>query len=130
MTELTARLLLVVAALVAAGVVAFAVSRFQKPPHPTLSVQIDGDRPGVVLFTSLECTTCKETISLLRSHGVPFREITHELEPQRFESWRVLAVPLTVVLDSEGTVVAALAGTPSSRGLAGALRAADIKVSR
>jgi arsenate reductase-like glutaredoxin family protein len=129
MTEITARLLLVVAVLGVAGVVAFAANRIQKPPHPTLSVQIDGDRPGVVLFTSLECTTCKETISLLRSKGVPFREITHELEPQRFESWRVLAVPLTVVLDSEGTVVAALSGAPSSRSLAGALRAANIKVS-
>jgi hypothetical protein len=129
MTEITARLLLVVAVIGAAGVVAFAVNRFQRPPHPTLSVQIDGDRPGVVLFTSLECTTCKETISLLRSAGVPFREITHELEPQRFESWRVLAVPLTVVLDGEGTVVAALSGAPSSRSLVGALRAANIKVS-
>ena len=129
MTEIAARLILVVVLLGAAGVVAFAINRIQKPLHPTLSVQDDGDRPGVVLFTSLDCTTCKETITLLRSVGVPFREITHELEPQRFESWRVIAVPLTVVLDGEGTVVAALAGAPSSRRLAGALRDADIKVS-
>jgi predicted lipoprotein len=130
MTEIAARMLLVVAVLVVAGGVAFTVNRFQKPTHPSLSVQSDGDRPGVVVFTSLDCTTCKETISLLRSNGVAFREITHELEPQRFESWRVLAVPLTVVLDGEGTVVAALAGAPSSRRLAGALRAAEIELSR
>jgi hypothetical protein len=128
MTETTARLLLVVAVLLVASVVAYAVRRIQKPPHPTLSVQSDGDRPGVVLFTSIECAACKDTISLLRSKGIPFREIIHELEPQRFESWRALAVPLTVVLDSEGRVVAALTGAPSSRRLAGALRAADIEV--
>jgi len=129
MTQEAARLLIVVGVLAFAGLVAYVIGRFTKPPHPSLTVQPDGDRPGVVLFTSLECTTCKETITLLRSTGVPFREITNELEPQRFEAWRVLAVPLTVVLDGQGSVIEAIAGVPSARKLTGAMRSAGIKAS-
>lgn len=129
MTDVAARLILVVGVLAAAGLVAFVINRLHKPPHPALVVQTEGDRPGVVLFTSLECTTCKETISILRSKGVAFREVTHELEPQRFEAWRVLAVPLTVVLDSESAVVDAITGVPSSRRLVGALRTAGLGAS-
>ena len=129
MTDEAIRLLLVIAVLVLAGLIAVIINRLQRPPHPTLAVQGDGDRPGVVLFTSLDCTTCKGTIALLRSRSIPFREITHELEPQRFESWRVLAVPLTVVLDDEGAVVDAIAGVPTSRRLTGALRMAGLGAS-
>ena len=129
MTDEVARLLLVVAVLAVAGLVAFVITRIKKPPHPNLVVQADGDRPGVVVFTSLECATCKDTITILRSRAVGFREITHELEPQRFEAWRVLAVPLTVVLDDDSAVVDAIAGIPSLRRLTGALRAAGLEVS-
>jgi hypothetical protein len=128
MTDEAARLLLVAGVLAVAGLVAALINRLQRPPHPTLAVQPEGERPGVVLFTSLDCTTCKETIALLHSKAVPFREITHELEPQRFEAWRVLAVPLTVVLDDESGVVDAIAGVPSSRRLSGALRTAGLEV--
>jgi len=129
MTDEVARLLLVIGVLAIAGLVAFVIKRLRRPPHPTLVVQADGDRPGVVLFTSLDCTTCKGTITILRSKDVAFREITHELEPQRFEAWRVLAVPLTVVLDDESTVVDAIAGVPSRRRLTAALRAAGLDAS-
>lgn len=128
MTDEAVRLLLVMGVLALAAIIAFAINKLRKPPHPTLVVQSDGDRPGVVLFTSLECVTCRDTITLLRSNGVPFREITHELEPQRFEAWRVLAVPLTVVLDTESVVVDAIAGVPSSRRLSGALRSVGLEV--
>jgi hypothetical protein len=129
MTQEAARLLAVLGVLMLAGLVAYVIRRFTKPPHPSLTVQPDGDRPGVVLFSSLDCTTCKETIALLRSTGVPFREITHELEPQRFEAWRVLAVPLTVVLDGDSSVIDAITGVPSARTLASALRSAGIRAS-
>jgi hypothetical protein len=129
MTDEVARLLLVAVVLAVAGLVAFVITRLKKPPHPNLVVQADGDRPGVVLFTSLECSTCKDTITRLRGKGVVFREITHELEPQRFEAWQVLAVPLTVVLDDEGAVVDAIAGIPSPRRLTGALRVAGLEAS-
>jgi hypothetical protein len=126
MTDEAARLLLAIGVLVVSGLVAFAIRQFQRPPHPTLVVQADGERPGVVLFTSLDCATCKQTISFLRSRTVPFREITHELEPQRFEAWRVLAVPLIVVLDDESAIVDSISGVPSSRRLTRALRAAGL----
>jgi hypothetical protein len=129
MTDEAARLLLVIGVLALAGLVAALISRIQRPPHPTLVVHAEGARPGVVLFTSLDCTTCKKTVALLRSNDVAFREITHELEPQRFESWGVLAVPLTVVLDDDGGVVDAITGVPSSRRLAGALRTAGLGIS-
>jgi thiol-disulfide isomerase/thioredoxin len=129
MTEEAARLLLVIGVLALAGLVAWLIGMVRKPPHPELIVQEEGDRPGVVLFTSLECTTCRTTIAMLRTRGVPFREITHELEPQRFESWRVLAIPLTVVLDDEGVVVDAITGVPPSRRLTSALRRAGLEVS-
>lgn len=108
---------------------ALVINRFRKPPHPSLVVRSDGDRPGVVLFTSLDCTSCRETIALLRSEGVAYREITHELEPQRFEAWRVLAVPLTVVLDAESVVIDAIAGVPTPRRLAHAFRSAGLAAS-
>lgn len=129
MTDEATRLLVVIGTLAGAGLVAFLINRLHRPPHPTLSVQSDGERPGVVVFTSLECTTCKETITLLRAKEIPFREITHELEPQRFEAWLVLAVPLTVVLDDENSVVDAIAGVPSSRRLAAGLSSAGLGVS-
>jgi hypothetical protein len=128
MTDEAVRLLLVAGTLAAAVLVALVVNRLRKPPHPPLAVQDEGDRPGVVLFTALECSRCKETIAILRSMGVQFREITHELEPQRFEQWRVLAVPLTVILDEDGVVVDAIPGVPSQRRLAGALRSASLEV--
>ena len=129
MTDEAARLLLVIGVLAVSGFVAFAIRRVQRPPHPTLVVQAEGERPGVVLFTSLDCATCKTTIALLRSRSVPFREITHELEPQRFEAWRVLAVPLIVVLDDESAVVDTIPGVPSSRRLTRALRGAGLGAS-
>jgi hypothetical protein len=129
MTDEAVRLLLVAGTLTVAILVAFVVNRLRKPPHPALSVQDEGERPGVVLFTALECSMCKDTIAVLRSRGIQFREITHELEPQRFERWGVLAVPLTVVLDEDGIVVDAVAGVPSQRRLTSALRAASLEVS-
>jgi len=130
MTDEVIRLLIVVGVLVVAGLVAVLINAVRKPPHPTLVAQPDGDRPGVVLFTSLDCSTCKKTIALLRNQGIAFREITHELEPQRFEAWQVLAVPLTVILDASGEIVDAIAGTPTSRRLARSARAGGIEVSR
>jgi len=130
MTDEVIRLLIVAGVLVAAGLVAVVINALRKPPHPSLTVQSDGDRPGVVLFTSLDCSTCKKTIALLRSQGIAFREITYELEPQRFESWQVLAVPLTVILDAGGEVLDVITGTPTSRRLARSVRAGGIEVKR
>ncbi len=123
------RLLLVLVAFGVASIVAHVARRVQKPPHPPLTVQPDGDRPGVVLFTSLECPSCRDAFAMLRSKGLSFREITHEIEPQRFEAWNARAVPLIVVLDAGGRVTDTIAGVPSKRRLARALHTAGIDVS-
>ena len=128
MTDDVARLLVVVVVLVVAWLTALVLNRFHRPAHPSLTVNNEGDRPGIVLFTSLDCSTCKRTIHRLRGDGISFREITHELEPQRFESWGVLAVPLTVVIDRGSEVVDMIPGVPPSRRLRRALDAAGITV--
>ncbi len=127
MSPQTMRLLIVVAAFGLALIVAFVLRRLQRPTHPELSVGVVGDRPGVVLFTSTDCSKCKEVIALLEAESVPFREVTHDLEPQRFEDWDVVAVPLTVVLDSGGDVVATMSGVPRRRTLIRSVRRAGIE---
>jgi hypothetical protein len=117
--------LVLVIVLVAAGV-AFIISRVRRPGHPNITVGDAGDRPGVVIFTSTECSTCKKAIARLREASIPFREITNELEAQRFEDWDVVAVPLTAVIDSEGVVTRTFSGVPSSRGILRAVSAAGI----
>ncbi|MCL1597932.1 MAG: hypothetical protein M3094_02015, partial [Actinomycetia bacterium] len=99
----------------AAWLVAMLLRRFLRPSHPDVAVGAVGDRPGVVLFTSTDCSTCKDAIRCLEDLDVPFREVTYELEPQRFDTWQVGAVPLTVVLDADGNVVSVISGVPSAR---------------
>jgi glutaredoxin len=116
----------VLVVVVVAILVASVARKLARPVHPEITVGDVGDRPGVVLFTSTDCSNCKEAIALLKAESVPFREITHELEPQRFESWTVLAVPLTVVLDADGGVVDMMSGVPRPRTLRKAIRVAGI----
>lgn len=128
MTDELFRVLLVGIVLLIAGAVAFGFTKLQRPSHPRVTVGGEGDRPGIVLFTSLNCSTCKKTITQLRGDGIPFREITHELEPQRFEEWGVLAVPLTVVVNRDGHVVDLMTGVPSLQRLQSAVEAAGLEV--
>jgi hypothetical protein len=51
-------------------------------------------------------------ISLLEEWSIPFREVTNELEPGQFDEWGIVAVPVTVVIDEDGQVVATFSGTP------------------
>ena len=126
MNDVLLRLLIVAAlVLVAVGVAAIA-SRLRRPPHPDITVGEVGDRPGVVLFTSTTCPTCKKTISLLEDIGVPFREVTHDLEPQRFETWGVVAVPVTVVVDERSEVVDVFSGVPRRRAVERAVARAGL----
>lgn len=114
MTEVLAAVAVILAALA----VAFVATKIRKPVHPTIVVGDIGDRPGVLLFSSTDCTTCKETIARLKDLAVPFREVTYELEPHRFEEWEIVAVPLTVFVDAGSEPVAVLTGVPSKRTLA------------
>lgn len=126
MNDVVIRLLIVGALVVVAVGVAAIASRVRRPPHPDITVGEVGDRPGVVLFTSTTCPTCKETIALLEDIGVPFREVTHDLEPQRFETWGVVAVPVTVVVDEHSQVVDVFSGVPRRRSVERAIGRAGL----
>lgn len=126
MSSNVARVVVVLVVLGLSLVVAAVARKVQRPVHPHITVGDAGDRPGVVLFTSTECGTCKKTIALLRSQAVAFREITYDLEPQRFDLWMVFAVPLCVVLDTDGAVIEVMSGVPRTRTLRRAIRRAGI----
>ncbi len=126
MSEPAIRLLVAVGVIASALVFAAVLNRYRRPVHPTVSVGEVGDRPGVVLFTSTDCSNCKRTIERLKQLGMPYREVTYELESTRFDSWGVVAVPLTVFVDGDGHVGDVLTGVPSRRKLAGAAKAAGV----
>lgn len=128
MNDVAIRLVIVVAIVMVAAVVALLIGRFRKPPHPSVEVGDVGDRPGVVMFTSTTCSTCKDAIARLEDVGVPFREVTNDLESQRFETWGIVAVPLTVVVDEKSSVVATFSGVPPVRSLRRAVSSAGITI--
>ncbi len=121
------RVMVVLGVVAVAVFAAYLARRLARPVHPAITVGEVGDRPGVVLFTSTDCGNCKEAISILQRASIPFREVTHDLEPQRFDTWDVLAVPLTVVLDAEGNIVDSMTGVPRRRALIRAVQAAGIE---
>jgi thiol-disulfide isomerase/thioredoxin len=125
-SEPAIRLLVAVGVIASALVFAAVLNRYRRPVHPTVSVGEVGDRPGVVLFTSTDCSNCKRTIERLKQLGMPYREVTYELESQRFDSWGVVAVPLTVFVDGDGHVEDVLTGVPSRRKLVGAAKASGV----
>ena len=127
MTDELFRILVVLGVVAVAGLAAFIARKLARPVHPAITVGEVGDRPGVVLFTSTDCGNCKEAIAVLEGASIPFREVTYDLEPQRFETWDVVAVPLTVVLDVHGGVVDSMTGVPHRRALVKAVDAAGIE---
>lgn len=127
MNDIVLRLLVVAAVVAVAAAIAWVIRRVRTPPHPRVIVDEVGERPGVVLFTSTTCPTCKDAIAELESHGIAFREVTNDLEPGRFETWGVAAVPLTVVVDADGGVVRTFSGVPRRRPLMSALREAGVR---
>lgn len=111
----------VAAVVVLAIVVARLAGRWSRPAHPPIALTGLGREPGVVMFTSTDCTTCHDARARVESLGVPFREVTYELEQKRFEAAGVVAVPLTVVVDAGGQVLAQFTGVPPRRALARAV---------
>ncbi len=120
------RLLVAVGVIASALVLAAVANRYRKPVHPEVQVGEVGARPGVVLFTSTDCSTCKRTIERLKKLDLPYREITYELEPHRFDTWGVVAVPLTVFVDADDHVGRVFTGVPSRRRLRGAASSVGI----
>ena len=106
--------------------VARLVARWQKPPHPPVDLDGIGERPGVIAFTSTDCTTCSEAMRVVDEAGTSVREITWELEPQLFDRYHVEAVPLIAVLDDMGRSLFFETGVPNRRRFRAAIRTAGI----
>ena len=128
MNEVVVRLAIVGLIVLAAAGIAWLIGRYRQPPHPSVTVGEVGDRPGVLMFTSTTCSTCKDAIARLEEVGVPFREVTNDLEPQRLEAWGIVAVPVTVVVDADSRVVETFSGVPPARSLRRAAASAGITI--
>jgi hypothetical protein len=107
--------LILVVGLVAAGV-AF-LSRRNTTYHPPIDITGLGLPAGLVVFTSTECSRCREVLLAAKSIDVPLREVTFELESDLQERAGVVGVPLTLVIDESGNLVAQLAGVAGARSL-------------
>ncbi len=122
MDETLGRLLLIAAVVVGAAVVALLFRR--RPVHPPVDISGTDLGPGLVVFTSTECQRCKVVLAAAKSVDAPLREVTYELEPGLQERVGVAGVPLTIVVDNTGAVVAQYAGLVSAgrlrRAVAGA----------
>ncbi len=103
------------------------ISRWQKPPHPPIDLDGIGERPGVVVFTSTDCTTCCEAMRVVGGASSSLREVTWELEPQLFDRYHVEAVPLIAVLDDSGRSLFFGTGVPDAARLRTAIRKAGIQ---
>lgn len=126
MTPLVSVIVVLILALVVV-VAARLIARWQKPPHPPIDLDGIGDRPGVIVFTSTDCTTCSEAMRVVDDAGRSVREVTWELEPQLFDRYHVEAVPLIAVLDDMGRSVYFGTGVPSVSRFRTAIRKAGIE---
>lgn len=117
MDEVVVRLVVVLAVVVGA----LGLSRLSRPwqdaAHPQLQIP-PGDLPaGVVLFTSTDCDQCANARAALKRAGIGYREVTWEIESERFERYGVQGVPLLAQLDASGRQLYLAAGVPTRRTL-------------
>ena len=122
MSDAAIRALLVGGGTLLVVILALATRRWQRPTHERVDVAGLGLPPGIVIFTSTDCATCKEALARVRTADAPVREVTWELERALLEQAKVAAVPLTVVVADDGTVVDQMVGVPRRRRLARATR--------
>ena len=125
MDELAIRLLTVAGVLLAAAGGALWAWR-RRPHHPLIRAAGLELPPGVVVFTSTKCSKCKDVIATVKALDVPLREVTYELEADLQERAGVSGVPLTVVIDHKGSLVAQYAGRVRPRALQRALARAQL----
>jgi hypothetical protein len=122
-----ARLALIVALIVIVVAAARLIARWQRPPHPSIDLGDFGPRPGLVVFTSTDCSNCKEALAVAGDLGVEVREVAWELEPAVQEAVGVEAVPLTAVVDADGNIEALMTGVPKRGPLERAVRRAGLR---
>jgi hypothetical protein len=126
MSETLLRAGIVVAVMAIALTIGFVLRRGRWSSHPPIDVSKLALPSGIVVFTATDCSNCKKVLTTLRSVEVPVREVTHELEAATFEAAGVEAVPLTVLIDDQGKVVAQLPGVVSARRVKRSLRSAGL----
>lgn len=76
------------------------------------SATFPGVRPGVVLFTSESCSTCRRARTLLDRMGVEHREVDFGSHPEIFTRLRITKVPTIAAVRPGGEGWMA-AGVPS-----------------
>ena len=109
MGDLAVRVLLVLLLVAIAGGVAF-LSRRNASYHPSIEIRGLDLPPGLVVFSSTDCPRCKKVLAAARQVEAPLREVTYELESELQRRAGVVGVPLTLVIDKSGRLVAQLAG--------------------
>jgi hypothetical protein len=117
MSEVVERLLMAIGIVAAAGGIGLLATRWSRPSHPAIDLDGLGLSPGIVMFTSADCSTCREAMARVGELGMAAREITHQTEPDLFERAGVAAVPLTAFIAGDGSVVAQFTGVPGRRAL-------------
>jgi len=115
--ELATRIIIVLTVVA----VALLLARLSRPlvsaAHPPLAIPA-GDLPaGVVLFTSGDCDQCAAARAALKTAGIEYREVTHEIESARFERYGVQGVPLLARVEPDGSQSYLAAGVPTRRSL-------------
>jgi hypothetical protein len=121
MSDLTIRLVILAAVVLVVVVVSLLARRLGAPYHAALDLSGLDLPTGLVMFTSTACENCKKALEVAKATGAPLREITHEIEPGMFDKAGVAGVPLTIVIDANGTVVDQMGGIPQRRRLQRAL---------
>lgn len=124
--SIAVRIAVVLLALLIVIVIARLVGRLRQPSHPPIDLSGFAESAGVVVFTSTDCSNCREALAMVESLGVPLREVTWELEPTVFEELGVQSVPLTAVIDADRQVELLVAGVPRGRSLGDAARRAGL----
>lgn len=102
MDEFWARAAVVTGALAVAGVVV-AIQRW-RARRPVRLVGDTGLPPGVYLFTSAECDSCRRARESLDTEMGPtgYRELTWNDDADRFDSIGVDGVPTVLVVSQDG----------------------------
>ena len=124
--SIAVRIAVVLLAVLIVIVIARLVGRLRRPSHPPIDLSGFAEGAGVVVFTSTDCSNCREALAMVESLGVPLRAVTWELEPTVFEELGVQSVPLTAVVDADRQVELLVAGVPRSRSLGDAVRRAGL----
>lgn len=115
MSETVVRVLVIVGIL-AIVLVAAAVAGRSRRARPQRTTREDLP-PGVHLFTSATCATCKEARAVIQSvYGDSFTEIRHEDDPQSFGHHGIARVPTAIVVLTDGSALV-FEGVPRRRHL-------------